>query len=121
MNAEALPYFEMMAPLTFVFGAIVLLSPTLPLSRSWARSLDYPNFRIWVLDDGRRPWLLDLCASKGVGYLTRENNAHAKAGNINHALTKTNAEFFAIFDADFIPQRNFLIRTMGFFVDPRIG
>jgi hypothetical protein len=39
MNAETLPYFEMMAPLTFVFGAIVLLSPTLPLSRPWARSL----------------------------------------------------------------------------------
>ncbi len=36
-------------------------------------------------------------------------------------LTKTNAEFVAIFDADFIPQRNFLIRTMGFFSDPKIG
>src|SRR5262249_27081427 len=59
--------------------------------------------------------------SKGVGYLTRPDNAHAKAGNINHALTKTNAEFIAIFDADFIPQRNFLTRTIGFFSDPKIG
>ncbi len=57
----------------------------------------------------------------GVGYLTRPNNLHAKAGNINHALTKTNADFFAIFDADFIPQRNFLIRTIGFFSDPQVG
>jgi cellulose synthase (UDP-forming) len=228
MNYESLSYLELMAPLTFVFGAIILLGPMLPLSRSWARNLvfgivwsvvarylawrlfdtvmpadgewyevawvwfcfsvevlglfdsailylmflrtsdrsgeadihearlrslqpeqlpsvdvfiptynesievlektitgalclDYPNFKIWVLDDGRRGWLLELCKSKGIGYLTRSNNAHAKAGNINHALSKTSAEFFAIFDADFIPQRSFLIRTVGFFADPRIG
>ena len=86
-----------------------------------ALCLEYPNFKIWVLDDGRRPWLKAFCEAKGVGYLTRPDNAHAKAGNINHALTKTNADFVAIFDADFIPQRNFLIRTMGFFEDPKVG
>jgi cellulose synthase (UDP-forming) len=83
--------------------------------------IDYANFKVWVLDDGRRPWLRDYCEGKGVGYLTRADNAHAKAGNINHALTKTDADFVAIFDADFIPQRNFLLRTIGFFEDPRIG
>jgi cellulose synthase (UDP-forming) len=86
-----------------------------------AISLDYPNFKVWLLDDGRRPWLKEFCSTKGVGYLTRSNNTHAKAGNINHALTKTNADLVAIFDADFIPQRNFLIRTVGFFADPAIG
>jgi cellulose synthase (UDP-forming) len=86
-----------------------------------AISLDYPNFRVWLLDDGRRRWLKEFCDAKGVGYLTRGDNAHAKAGNINHALTKTNADFVAIFDADFIPQRNFLMRTIGFFADPGIG
>ncbi|WP_407184606.1 glycosyltransferase family 2 protein [Bradyrhizobium centrosematis] len=86
-----------------------------------ALCLDYPNFQIWVLDEGRRPWLKELCEQKGAGYLTRADNANAKAGNINHALTKTSGEFFAIFDADFVPQRNFLMRTMGFFADPKIG
>jgi len=86
-----------------------------------ALSLDYPNSRVWVLDDGRRSWLKSFCEEKGVGYLTRPDNRHAKAGNINHALTKTDAEFVAVFDADFVPQRNFLTRTMGFFSDPRIG
>jgi cellulose synthase (UDP-forming) len=86
-----------------------------------ALCLDYPNFNVWVLDDGRRAWLKDFCEQKGVGYLTRPNNSHAKAGNINHALTKTSAEFVAIFDADFIPQQKFLMRTVGFFDDPRIG
>ena len=86
-----------------------------------ALCLDYPNFNVWVLDDGRRPWLKDFCEKKGAGYITRPDNAHAKAGNINHALTKTHAEFVALFDADFIAQRNFLMRTMGFFSDPKIG
>jgi cellulose synthase (UDP-forming) len=86
-----------------------------------ALCLDYPNFKVWVLDDGRRPWLKEFCEAKGVGYITRPDNAHAKAGNINHAFTKTNAEYFALFDADFIVQRNFLMRTMGFFADPAIG
>ena len=36
-------------------------------------------------------------------------------------MTKTSADFVAIFDADFIPQRNFLMRTIGFFADPTIG
>lgn len=86
-----------------------------------ALCIDYPNFGVWVLDDGRRPWLKDFCEAKGVGYINRPDNSHAKAGAINHALTKTNAEFLVVFDADFIPQRNFLMRTMGFFRDPTIG
>ncbi len=86
-----------------------------------ALCLDYPNFKVWVLDDGRRAWLKEFCEAKGAGYFTRPDNTHAKAGNINHALSQTNGEFFAIFDADFVPQRNFLLRTIGFFSDPRIG
>jgi cellulose synthase (UDP-forming) len=86
-----------------------------------ALCLDYPNVSVWVLDDGRRPWLKEFCEAKGAGYLTRPDKEHAKAGNINHALTKTNAEFVSIFDADFVPQRNFLMRTVGFFEDPRVG
>lgn len=86
-----------------------------------ALALDYPNFQVWVLDDGRRPWLRDFCARKGAGYITRPDNTHAKAGNINHALKQTSAEFVAVFDADFIPQNDFLIRTVGFFEDPKVG
>ena len=86
-----------------------------------ALCLDYPHVSIWVLDDGRRPWLKEFCEAKGVGYLNRPDNAHAKAGNINHALTRTSAEFVAVFDADFVAQRTFLMRAIGFFSDPKIG
>jgi cellulose synthase (UDP-forming) len=86
-----------------------------------ALCLDYPNISVWILDDGRRPWLKAFCEDKGVGYITRPDNAHAKAGNINHALTKTNGQYVALFDADFVVQRNFLMRAMGFFADPKVG
>jgi cellulose synthase (UDP-forming) len=84
-------------------------------------ALDWPDARVWVLDDGRRVWLRDLCAEKGAGYITRPNNQGAKAGNINHAIAVTDAPFVAVFDADFIPRRDFLMRTMGFFRESRIG
>ena len=85
------------------------------------RALDWPNLGIWVLDDGRRAWLRDYCATKGVGYITRPDNRGAKAGNINHALAVTTAPFVMVLDADFVPKREFLMRTMGFFEDPKIG
>jgi cellulose synthase (UDP-forming) len=91
-----------------------------------ALNIDFPAARVWVLDDGRRPWLEQLCASKGVHYLERPDNRHAKAGNINYALDVLRNEpdppdFVAIFDADFVPRREFLCRTMPLFHDPRVG
>jgi cellulose synthase (UDP-forming) len=84
-------------------------------------ALDWPDARVWVLDDGRRPWVRDLCVAKGAGYINRPDNKGAKAGNINHGLTVTDAPFVAVFDADFVPRRDFLLRTMGFFDSERIG
>lgn len=81
-----------------------------------AKNLDYPDFKVWVLDDGRREWLKDFCEKSGVKYLTRSDNSHAKAGNLNNGLAHASGELFAIFDADFIPAKNFLMRTVGFFI-----
>ena len=80
--------------------------------------LDYPHLRIFILDDGARPWLRDLCAEEGVNYIERRNGRHAKAGNINNGLELTRgsdaAPFILMLDADFVPYRNFLWRTLGF-------
>ena len=88
-----------------------------------ATAIDWPaeRIKIWVLDDGRRDWLRKYCDEHQVGYMTRPDNLHAKAGNVNAAIPRTSGEFFAIFDADFIPQRNIFYRMVGFFEDPRIG
>ena len=87
-----------------------------------ALNLDWPadRLRVYILDDGRRPDFREFAAQCGAEYVIRGNNAHAKAGNLNHALTITRGEFVAIFDCDHIPVRTFLTTTMGWFLrDPR--
>ncbi|GAB2729299.1 UDP-forming cellulose synthase catalytic subunit [Melaminivora jejuensis] len=82
-----------------------------------AMQMDWPADRlhVYVLDDGRRDEFRDFCAELGVGYLRRDNNAHAKAGNINAALAITDSEYVTIFDCDHIPTRSFLQVCMGWF------
>jgi cellulose synthase (UDP-forming) len=91
-----------------------------------ALSIDYPEQRVWVLDDGRRDWLERLCQAEGVHYLTRPDNHGAKAGNLNNALAvlprdADPPEFVAIFDADFVPCPDFLWRTMPLFQERDVG
>lgn len=89
-----------------------------------AKGLRHPNTTVHVLDDGRRDWLRDYCAARGVDYIRRPDNRGAKAGNINHALGVLAADppdFVAVLDADFVPHRGFLSRTLALFADPKIG
>ena len=91
-----------------------------------ALALDYPNYRLWVCDDGRRAWLKDLCEQQGCGYITRPDNAHAKAGNINNALRYLSTlpekpDYISILDADFVPKSTFLTRTMALMREPDVG
>lgn len=89
-----------------------------------AMAMDYPadKMRVLLLDDGRREDFRDFAAQAGVEYVTRDNNAHAKAGNINHALKRLDGEFVAIFDSDHVALRSFLQLTLGWLVrDHRLG
>ncbi|MCF5470890.1 UDP-forming cellulose synthase catalytic subunit [Pseudomonas syringae] len=83
-----------------------------------AQSIDWPRdkLRVYVLDDGRREDFREFCEQIGVGYLTRDNNHHAKAGNLNEALKSTDGEYIAMFDADHVPTRSFLQVAMGWFL-----
>jgi cellulose synthase (UDP-forming) len=85
------------------------------------QALDYPNKRIYLLDDTRRPEIRQLANELGCDYITRPDNRHAKAGNLNNAIAKTDGELIVVFDADFVPTKNFLIRTVGFFQDEQVG
>jgi cellulose synthase (UDP-forming) len=85
--------------------------------------LDWPKdkLKVFVLDDGRREWLRDLCEAHGITYVTRPDNRDRKAGNHNHALTVSTAPFIVSMDADFVPFPNFIYRTIGFFRDPTVA
>ncbi|HYH11670.1 MAG TPA: glycosyltransferase family 2 protein, partial [Thermomicrobiales bacterium] len=75
----------------------------------------------YCLDDGRSEVIRGIAAEVGVEYVVREGNAHAKAGNVNHALSRTSGDFFVILDADFVVAPEFLHETVPFFADPRVA
>ncbi|MGB3403515.1 MAG: glycosyltransferase [Microcoleaceae cyanobacterium] len=85
------------------------------------QAIDYVDKTIYLLDDTRRPEVRKIADELGCEYITRPDNRHAKAGNLNHAISQTHGELIVVFDADFVPTTNFLTRTLGFFQDSKIA
>ncbi|WP_017319166.1 glycosyltransferase family 2 protein [Mastigocladopsis repens] len=85
------------------------------------QALEYANKKIYLLDDTRRPEIKKLALKLGCEYVIRPDNRYAKAGNLNYAIAKTDGEFIVVFDADFVPTKNFLTRTVGFFQDQKVA
>lgn len=95
-----------------------------------ALAIDYPTAKkhVYILDDGRaekykarREELRQMCEELDCTMLTRDNNDHAKAGNINTALKKTHGDLVLILDCDHIPARCFLQQTIGFFFNKNVA
>lgn len=89
-----------------------------------AQCIDYPRdkLNIYLLDDGNRKEFAIFAASAEVGYITRTDNTHAKAGNLNNALKLTKGDLICIFDCDHVATRIFLQSTVGAFVkDPKLA
>lgn len=93
--------------------------------------LEYPRDRlqIQVLDDSTdetHPFTQALVArlrAEGhpIEYHHRDNREGFKAGALQEGLKTATGELIAIFDADFVPPRDFLMRTVHFFTDPKVG
>jgi cellulose synthase (UDP-forming) len=89
-----------------------------------ALNMDWPaeKLHVYILDDGRRRDFERFAFDAGIGYRTRPDNKHAKAGNINAALKTIHSPLIAIFDSDHVPTRSFLQMTVGWFLrDPRLA
>jgi len=56
-----------------------------------------------------------------VTYIHRENRHGFKAGALENGLQSSKGEFVAIFDADFVPPADFLLKCIHHFSDPKIG
>ena len=86
-------------------------------------AIDYPvdRRRIYVLDDGHRDEVKRATERLGCNYLSRSNNDHAKAGNLNHGLANSSGDFIVILDCDHVPVQTFLKETIGFFKDPKVA
>ena len=93
--------------------------------------LNYPHDKldIQVLDDSTDETahvaraLVEQSVSQGlpVTYFHRSNRAGFKAGALAEGLKTAQGEFIAIFDADFVPPEDFLLRTIHHFTDPKVG
>ena len=84
------------------------------------RVITYPH-TTYLLDDGRRPEMRELAELAGARYLTRPDNSHAKAGNINAALPRTEGELVLMLDADHVPMPDALDALVGYFEDERMA
>jgi cellulose synthase (UDP-forming) len=100
---------------TYDEGADVLEATLIGCDR-----ISYPH-TTWVLDDGRREFVRALAERMGARYVTRPDNSHAKAGNINHALGVLRGELLLALDADHVPQPDILDATIGYFDDPKVA
>ena len=86
-----------------------------------AQAMEYDCKQVYLLDDKNRPEAKSLAKELGCQYIARKKNIDAKAGNLNNALRQTKGDLIAVFDADCIPVRNFLLRLVGFFVETQTG
>ena len=93
--------------------------------------MDYPNdkLEIQVLDDSTDE-TVEITAKKvaelkakgfDIKQITRKIRTDYKAGALREALDDASGEFIAIFDADFLPETDFLLKTIPFFQDKEIG
>lgn len=93
--------------------------------------LDYPRERleIQVLDDSTDE-SFDIAAKKvahwkaqgvDIVHIKRPERVGFKAGALSYGLKMAKGDFTAIFDADFVPNQDFLLRMMEQFEDPEVG
>jgi len=75
----------------------------------------------WILDDGDSDDVRELAKFLGCRYVRRLGSSGAKAGNVNNALSVAKAEFFVIFDADFVAKPEFLREMIPFMEDPNVA
>jgi cellulose synthase/poly-beta-1,6-N-acetylglucosamine synthase-like glycosyltransferase len=93
--------------------------------------MDYPKhlFQVQVLDDSTdetHPFTEALVAryqalGYPIEYKHRSNRHGFKAGALQAGLETATGEFVAVFDADFLPPADFLMRAIHPFADPKIG
>ena len=81
---------------------------------------DKSKVHIYLCDDGYRANVKALAERMGVGCIQIKNNKLAKAGNLNNAIGLTDSPLIVTFDADMIPNSNFLLETVPYFFIPKM-
>ena len=118
MKKEDLPEVDVFIPT--INEDITLLEKTLYA----CKQMEYPDknkVHIYLCDDGNRQEVKELAEKMLIYYVTRSEHKDAKAGNLNYALQKSSSPYIAVFDADMMPKKKFLMRTIPWFSKEQIG
>ena len=123
-NADEIPYVTIQLP---VFNEIYVMDRLLKN----IVLIDYPKdkLEIQVLDDSTdesvesTAILIKALQKEGfdIQHIQRTNREGFKAGALKEGLVNAKGEYIAIFDADFLPQTDWLKRTIPFFKDEAVG
>ncbi len=123
-NSEEIPYITIQLP---VFNELYVMERLL---KNIAK-LEYPidKLEIQVLDDSTDESVemtakhIKIIQEKGIDiqHIRRSNRQGFKAGALKEGLKIAKGEFIAIFDADFLPQKDWLYKTIPYFKDTEIG
>ena len=121
---EEIPYVTIQLPIFNEKYVIERLLTTIA-------QLEYPRekLEIQVLDDSTDDSVIDTAsliekiAATGIDIkqIKRTKRAGYKAGALKEGLVDAKGEFIVIFDADFVPQKDWLYKTIPYFKDPKIG
>ncbi len=123
-NPEEVPYVTIQLP---VFNELYVMDRLLDN----IALIDYPKdkLEIQVLDDSTDETVIttkahvDKLAATGldIKHITRTNRQGFKAGALKEGLEVAKGEFIAIFDADFLPDHDWLQKTIPYFKNDKIG
>jgi len=121
---ESVPFITIQLP---VFNELYVMERLLKC----INQIEYPRekLEVQVLDDSTdesveltRGLVEDLkIDGLDIVQIRRKNRVGFKAGALKEGLTSAKGEFIAIFDADFLPQSNWLLQTVSQFENEEIG
>ena len=123
-NPEEIPFITIQLP---VYNELYVMKRLL---KNIAK-LEYPidKLEIQVLDDSTDESIettakhIKLIQANGIDiqHIRRDNRKGFKAGALKEGLKTAKGEFIAVFDADFLPQKDWLLQTVPYFKDAQIG
>mgnify|MGYP001596514607 CR=1 FL=1 len=123
-NSDEIPFVTIQLP---VYNELYVIERLLLT----VEKIEYPckKLEIQVLDDSDddssklTKKLIDKIKRNGINivHLKRKKRTAFKAGALKEGLKKSKGEFIAIFDSDFVPNPNFLIKTIPYFKNTKVG
>ena len=123
-NPDEIPYVTIQLP---VYNELYVMERLLDN----ISQMDYPKdkLEIQVLDDSTDESVKSTSKQIGelkksgldIKHVKRVNRKGFKAGALKEGLVKAKGEFIAIFDADFLPEKDWLKKTIPYFIDKQIG